>query len=336
MKGAHLFSVTGLRPSWRLDLKGPRPAATFLRRNLTPSPCVSVKSFVKLSKSVDSAHSVPQFVFNVDKTGELFLNFLESGVWLFFPFRQRLRWERLWGRQLSLWLKPNLQLEISGESKRKVMSSWVWSSKSNLYSCVQHNCNPECQQSSSEGPCQEGQCGRFAWKNIYHFNVAVDEARFEMHIYFFPSGVTLPVFEHYQEGGDSKSHLDPSNLVLWLCGRCELSPCLPGYELTGLAKGGEQISRLKRNYARAVELLVELASLQVETDRTIKLWSNQSSLMAIIKKTKQNEWTKEYQICAWSSRLLQWLWKTGIQCSGHSIFSLCSVWRPLLSPWMKL
>lgn len=37
----------------------------------------------------------------------------------------------------------------------------------------------------------------------------------------------------------------------------------PGYELTGLARGGEQLSRLKRNYARAVELLVELASLQV-------------------------------------------------------------------------
>uniref|UniRef100_A0A674MAY8 V-type proton ATPase subunit D n=1 Tax=Takifugu rubripes TaxID=31033 RepID=A0A674MAY8_TAKRU len=63
------------------------------------------------------------------------------------------------------------------------------------------------------------------------------------------AGVTLPVFEHYQEGGDS-------------------------YELTGLAKGGEQISRLKRNYARAVELLVELASLQVEGNRAITLGSN--------------------------------------------------------------
>uniref|UniRef100_A0A668A5R2 V-type proton ATPase subunit D n=1 Tax=Myripristis murdjan TaxID=586833 RepID=A0A668A5R2_9TELE len=52
------------------------------------------------------------------------------------------------------------------------------------------------------------------------------------------AGVTLPVFEYYQEGGDS-------------------------YELTGLARGGEQLSRLKRNYAKAVELLVELASLQV-------------------------------------------------------------------------
>ncbi|KAF3850052.1 hypothetical protein F7725_019771 [Dissostichus mawsoni] len=46
-----------------------------------------------------------------------------------------------------------------------------------------------------------------------------------------------------------------------------------GYELTGLARG-EQVSRLKRNYARAVELLVELASLQtsfVTLDQAIKI-----------------------------------------------------------------
>ncbi|KAH0620712.1 hypothetical protein JD844_021412 [Phrynosoma platyrhinos] len=62
-------------------------------------------------------------------------------------------------------------------------------------------------------------------------------------------GVTLPVFEHYQEGGDS-------------------------YELTGLARGGEQLAKLKRNYAKAVELLVELASLQtsfVTLDEAIKI-----------------------------------------------------------------
>lgn len=39
--------------------------------------------------------------------------------------------------------------------------------------------------------------------------------------------------------------------------------CFSGYELTGLARGGEQLAKLKRNYAKAVELLVELASLQV-------------------------------------------------------------------------
>lgn len=113
------------------------------------------------------------------------------------------------------------------------------------------------------------------------------------------SGVTLPVFEHYQEGGDSKSGApfstnptqtqDPliSSLFmtlwvllifmqLWFWWVLTLAPILwgsaswwdsfyfPGYELTGLARGGEQLAKLKRNYAKAVELLVELASLQVE------------------------------------------------------------------------
>ncbi|EGV91872.1 V-type proton ATPase subunit D [Cricetulus griseus] len=47
-----------------------------------------------------------------------------------------------------------------------------------------------------------------------------------------------------------------------------------GYELTGLARGGEQLAKLKRNYAKAVELLVELASLQtsfVTLDEAIKI-----------------------------------------------------------------
>uniref|UniRef100_A0A8C2GGQ7 V-type proton ATPase subunit D n=1 Tax=Cyprinus carpio TaxID=7962 RepID=A0A8C2GGQ7_CYPCA len=64
------------------------------------------------------------------------------------------------------------------------------------------------------------------------------------------AGVTLPVFEHYQEGGDS-------------------------YELTGLARGGEQLSRLKRNYAKAVELLVELASL-ARSRTSLLSWMNES------------------------------------------------------------
>jgi len=34
------------------------------------------------------------------------------------------------------------------------------------------------------------------------------------------------------------------------------------YELTGLARGGQQMSKLKLNYQKAVTLLVELASLQ--------------------------------------------------------------------------
>lgn len=46
------------------------------------------------------------------------------------------------------------------------------------------------------------------------------------------------MFEHYEDGTDS-------------------------YELTGLSRGGEQLSRLKKKYAKAIQLLVELASLQV-------------------------------------------------------------------------
>ncbi|XP_044520759.1 V-type proton ATPase subunit D [Gracilinanus agilis] len=63
------------------------------------------------------------------------------------------------------------------------------------------------------------------------------------------AGVTLPVFEHYHEGTDS-------------------------YELTGLARGGEQVTKLKKNYGKAVELLVELASLQtsfITLDEAIKI-----------------------------------------------------------------
>lgn len=63
------------------------------------------------------------------------------------------------------------------------------------------------------------------------------------------AGVNLPVFEHYEDGTDS-------------------------YELTGLARGGEQLQRLKKNYAKAVKLLVELASLQtsfVTLDEVIKI-----------------------------------------------------------------
>ena len=50
--------------------------------------------------------------------------------------------------------------------------------------------------------------------------------------------------------------------------------CIIGYELTGLSRGGQQIDRLKKNYAKAIELLVELASLQtsfVTLDEVIKI-----------------------------------------------------------------
>lgn len=63
------------------------------------------------------------------------------------------------------------------------------------------------------------------------------------------AGVTLPVFESYQDGSDT-------------------------YELAGLARGGQQLAKLKKNYQTAVKLLVELASLQtsfVTLDEVIKI-----------------------------------------------------------------
>lgn len=63
------------------------------------------------------------------------------------------------------------------------------------------------------------------------------------------AGVNLPSFEAYQDSGDT-------------------------WELAGLARGGQQLSKLKKNYARAVQLLVDLASLQtsfITLDEVIKV-----------------------------------------------------------------
>jgi len=63
------------------------------------------------------------------------------------------------------------------------------------------------------------------------------------------AGVNLPAFESYQDGSDS-------------------------YEFAGLARGGQQLAKLKKNYARAIQLLVELASLQtsfITLDDVIKV-----------------------------------------------------------------
>ncbi|ORZ14940.1 ATP synthase subunit D-domain-containing protein [Lobosporangium transversale] len=63
------------------------------------------------------------------------------------------------------------------------------------------------------------------------------------------SGVMLPAFESYQEGTNAN-------------------------ELTGLGRGGQQVQKCKDTYIKAVETLVELASLQtafVILDEVIKL-----------------------------------------------------------------
>lgn len=63
------------------------------------------------------------------------------------------------------------------------------------------------------------------------------------------AGVNLPAFESYQDGSDS-------------------------YEFAGLSRGGQQLTKLKKNYARAIQLLVDLASLQTSfltLDEVIKV-----------------------------------------------------------------
>ncbi|KAG4071211.1 hypothetical protein HA402_008946 [Bradysia odoriphaga] len=63
------------------------------------------------------------------------------------------------------------------------------------------------------------------------------------------AGIILPVLESYVDGGDA-------------------------FGLTGIAKGGQQIAKLKKNHQTAIKLLVELAALQASfiiLDEAIKI-----------------------------------------------------------------
>nr|P57747.1 RecName: Full=V-type proton ATPase subunit D; Short=V-ATPase subunit D; AltName: Full=Vacuolar proton pump subunit D [Suberites domuncula]CAC17412.1 vacuolar proton pump protein [Suberites domuncula] len=78
----------------------------------------------------------------------------------------------------------------------------------------------------------------------------VDKAKIRLHTKKDNvAGVTLPVFETYSDGSDT-------------------------YELTGLSRGGQLVSKCKEVFGKAVRLLVELASLQtafVTLDEVIKV-----------------------------------------------------------------
>lgn len=74
------------------------------------------------------------------------------------------------------------------------------------------------------------------------------------------SGVLLPAFESYLTEGNND------------------------FGLTGLGKGGQQVQRARETYARAVEALVELASLQtafVILDEVIKVVNRRGMLLGV-------------------------------------------------------
>lgn len=81
------------------------------------------------------------------------------------------------------------------------------------------------------------------------------------------SGVLLPTFESYNTEGNND------------------------FGLTGLGKGGQQVQRCRETYARAVEALVELASLQtafVILDEVIKVVNRRGTSSFILTAQRGN------------------------------------------------
>lgn len=58
----------------------------------------------------------------------------------------------------------------------------------------------------------------------------------------------------------------------WLCISYYLpNPFSLGFSLTGLARGGQQVTKCKEMFVKAIELMIELASLQVRE----REWANE-------------------------------------------------------------
>jgi V-type H+-transporting ATPase subunit D len=95
------------------------------------------------------------------------------------------------------------------------------------------------------------------------------------------SGVLLPAFDSYVHGGGNGGaegggggggggHSGPGG----------------DFQLTGLGKGGQQVQRCRETYSRAVEALVELASLQtafVILDEVIKIVNRRVNAMLVFR-----------------------------------------------------
>lgn len=96
------------------------------------------------------------------------------------------------------------------------------------------------------------------------------------------SGVMLPAFESYTEEG------------------------INDFAMTGLGKGGQQVQRCRETYARAVEALVELASLQtafVILDEVIKVVNRRGwSSLAIVARNLLANMCLQLTLCTWAPK----------------------------------
>ncbi|KZS14788.1 V-type proton ATPase subunit D [Daphnia magna] len=97
--------------------------------------------------------------------------------------------------------------------------------------------------SLAEVKFQTGDINQYVLQNVSTAQVKVSSRKDNV------AGVNLPVFESIIEGPDR-------------------------YELTGIARGGQQLSKMKKCYVQAVKLLVDLASMQtsfITLDKAIKV-----------------------------------------------------------------
>lgn len=97
--------------------------------------------------------------------------------------------------------------------------------------------------SLAEVKFQTGDINQYVVQNVSTAQVKVSSRKDNV------AGVNLPVFESIIEGTDR-------------------------YELTGIARGGQQLAKMKKCYLQAVKLLVDLASMQtsfITLDKAIKV-----------------------------------------------------------------
>lgn len=81
----------------------------------------------------------------------------------------------------------------------------------------------------------------------------------------------LPVFDPFNDGGDSQSinYRIDDTISLSIVRLVVL-----GFELTGLGRGGIQLQKLKKNYGEAIKIMIDLATLQTSfiiLDEVIKV-----------------------------------------------------------------